>query len=219
MTAPGADVKAARPDAAETVVADEPAQLSATSCQDDADDAGEENSRGSKVEAHYDRGAGRFRWGRVLAYALVPALSLTLTFGAGYLKWLGSSARGSQLAAEESVRVATDSTVALLSYKSGSVEKELGAARQRLTGRFRDSYTVLTRDVIIPGSKQKQISAVASVPAAASVSASTDHAVVLLFVNQTVNVGNDPPTSTASSVRVTLERVDGHWLISQYDPL
>jgi len=119
----------------------------------------------------------------------------------------------------ESVRVATDGTVALLSYKPDTVEKDLGAARDRLAGNFRDSYTSLTRDVVIPGSKQKQISAVATVPAAASVSAIENHAVVLVFVNQTVVIGNGAPTDTASTVRVTLDRIHGRWLISQFDPV
>ena len=48
---------------------------------------------------------------------------------------------------------------------------------------------------MIPGAKQKQISAVANVPAVASVSANPDHAVVLVFVNQTVIVGDGAPTS------------------------
>jgi Mce-associated membrane protein len=34
-----------------------------------------------------------------------------------------------------------------------------------------------------------------------------------------VTVGQSPPTSTASSVRVTLDKVDGRWLISQFDPV
>lgn len=59
----------------------------------------------------------------------------------------------------------------------------------------------------------------ATVPAAASVSATGEHAIVLLFVNQTIIVSQDPPTSTASSVRVTLDKVDGRWLISRFDPV
>jgi Mce-associated membrane protein len=43
--------------------------------------------------------------------------------------------------------------------------------------------------------------------------------VVLLFVDQTVTVGQGAPTNTASSVRVTLDKVDGRWLISQFDPV
>lgn len=73
--------------------------------------------------------------------------------------------------------------------------------------------------MVIPGAKEKNIAAVASVPAAASVSASPTEAVALLFVNQTVTVGQDPPTDTASSVRVTLEKVDDRWLISEFDPV
>jgi Mce-associated membrane protein len=88
-----------------------------------------------------------------------------------------------------------------------------------LTGEFQDSYTSLTNDVVIPGAKEKQIAAVASVPAAASVSATPTEAVVLLFVNQTVTVGPDVPTDTASSVRVTLEKVGDRWLISKFDPV
>jgi Mce-associated membrane protein len=73
--------------------------------------------------------------------------------------------------------------------------------------------------VVIPGAKEKQIAAIASVPAAASVSVEPDEAVVLLFVNQTVTVGSDPPTDTASSVRVTLEKDGDRWLISKFDPV
>ena len=56
-------------------------------------------------------------------------------------------------------------------------------------------------------------------PAAAPVSAKADHAVVLLFVDQTVTVGADAPTNTTSSVRVTLDKVGGRWLISAFDPI
>jgi Mce-associated membrane protein len=42
---------------------------------------------------------------------------------------------------------------------------------------------------------------------------------VLLFVDQTVIVGKTAPTNTASSVRVTLDRIDDRWLISQFDPV
>jgi len=72
---------------------------------------------------------------------------------------------------------------------------------------------------VIPGAKQKQISAIATVPAAGAVSATENRAVVLLFVDQTVNVGNDPPTDTASAVRVTLDRQGDRWLISQFEPI
>ena len=162
---------------------------------------------------------GRVRWSRAIVYVVLPALALLLASAAGFLKWQDGSARDAAVARAESVRAATDSTIALLSYKPDTVEKDLDAARGRLTGTFLNAYTSLTHDVVIPGAKQKQISAVATVPAAASTSVTENQAVVLLFVNQTVIIGQDAPTNTASSVRVTLDKVGGRWLISQFDPV
>jgi Mce-associated membrane protein len=155
----------------------------------------------------------------VFAFGVLPAVALLLALGAGYLKWMDNSVRNSETARIESVQTAKDSTIALLSYKPDTVEQQLGAARDLLTGDFRDSYTSLTNDVVIPGAKQKQISAVATVPAVASVSAKPNQAVVLVFVNQTVIVGKDAPTDTASSVRVTLDKVGDRWLIAKFDPV
>ena len=155
----------------------------------------------------------------LLAYGLLPGLALLLAVAAAYLKDQVGLVSESGIARIESVAAAKESTIALLSYKSETVEKDLEAARDRTTGTFTDSYTQLTHDVVIPGAKQKHISAVAKVPAAASVSATPNHAVALLFVDQTVVVGSDQPTDTASSVRVTLDKIGGRWLISGFDPV
>jgi Mce-associated membrane protein len=171
------------------------------------------------VEECPARSRRRIQWSRIIAYGLLPGLALVLASAAGLAKWQESRARDDSGARARSVQAATDATIALLSYRPDTVDKDLDAARRRLTGTFLTAYTNLTHDVVIPGAKQKQISAVATVPGGASVSASSDHAVVLLFVNQTINVGQDAPTNTASGVRVTLENIDGHWLISQFDPI
>jgi Mce-associated membrane protein len=159
------------------------------------------------------------RWMRSVAANVLPVVALVLTVAAGFLRYQDSSLHESRLAQIDSVRAATESTVALLSYKPDTVEKDLGAARNRTTGDFKNAYTSLTHDVVIPGAKQKHISATATVPAAASVSATANHAVALVFVDQTVIVGNDAPTMTASSVRVSLDKVGEHWLISGFDPV
>lgn len=161
----------------------------------------------------------RFSVAGAVAFGVLPIVALLLAAAAGYLKWEDSSRRDANTARIESVQAAKDSTVALLSYKPDTVEKDLGAARDRLTGSFLDAYTQLINNVVIPGAKEKKISALAAVPAAASVTAKPDHAVVLLFVDQTVVVGTDAPTNTASSVRVTLEKVKDRWLISGFDPI
>jgi len=161
----------------------------------------------------------RVRFSRMIAYGLLPALALLIASAASYLKWQDATLRQDQAAHPPSVQAAVDGTVALLSYRPETVEKDLEAAKSRLTGTFLDAYTSLTRDVVIPGAKQKQISATATVAAAALTSQNATHAAVLLFVDQTVVVGKTAPSNTASSVRVTLDRIDGRWLISQFDPV
>jgi Mce-associated membrane protein len=175
-----------------------------------------------------DKGAGTadaprprrpVNWSWVLAFGVLPALALGLAMAAGFLKFQESSSHSEVIASVESVQAAKDGTTALLSYKPDSVEQQLGAAKALLTGTFRDSYTSLTKDVVIPGAKQKQISAEASVPAAASVSAGPHHAVALVFVNQRVIVGTGAHTDTASCVRVTLDKIGDRWLISDFQPV
>jgi Mce-associated membrane protein len=158
-------------------------------------------------------------WKRVLAYGVLPGLALVVALATGYLKWLDGSAQDSAALRAEAVRIGSEDAVALLSYKPESVDKDLGAARERLTGDFKDAYTALTRQVVIPGAKEKHISAVAKASAAASVSATASHAIVLVFVNQTVTVGEGVPTDTAPVVRVVLDKVNDRWLVSHFDPV
>ena len=203
--------------AEETTTADDTGELEDVETTDEPEaDASEPTG---EPEAASDTPKRRIQWSRLVAFVLLPALALALALGAGYLKWRDNSVRNSETAARTSVQAARDITIALLSYTPDQVEQQLGDARNLLTGEFRDSYTSLTNDVVIPGAREKQISAVASVPATASVSATATEAVVLVFVNQTVIVGQDAPTDTASSVRVTLEKVGDSWLISKFDPV
>jgi Mce-associated membrane protein len=161
----------------------------------------------------------RPRWGRILTYGVLPAVVVILSLTAGFAKWAEWRVDDQRTARVESVQAASQIAVAMLSYQPDTVEKDLAAVQDRLTGPFLDSYRSLVHDVVIPGSHQKKIGAIATVAAAASVSVTEDHAVALLFINQAATVGNDAPISTASSVRVTLDRVNGRWLVSGFDPI
>jgi Mce-associated membrane protein len=155
---------------------------------------------------------------RAFIFGVVPLTAMSLALGAGYLKYQDSKAKTDQRSGVESVQAAKESTIGILSYTPDTAQQTLTAARDRLTGTFRDSYTSLTNDVVIPGAKEKRISATAAVPAAAPLSTSANHAVVLVFVNQAILVGNNAPTQTASVVQVALDKVENHWLISGFDP-
>ena len=160
----------------------------------------------------------RARWTRLAVFAIIPMVALALAACAGYLKYLDAAAAGSEAAVVDSVRAASDGTVAMLSYSPDTAEAKLDAARELLTGTFRDSYQALIHDVVIPGALQKQITAVATIPGAASISANENKAVVMVFVNQNITVGKDAPSDTASAVQVTLDKIDGRWLISDFEP-
>lgn len=176
-------------------------------------------SRGARGQDRAASMGETTRLSRIVGYAIVPALALLLASAAGFLRWQDATARSIDEARAESVRAATASTIAILSYSPDTVQKNLESARDRLAGKFRDSYSSLVRDVVIPGARKKKISAVANVPAAASMSVTVNHATVLVFVNQSIIVGDEAPTSTASNIEVTLDRVGGRWLISQFDPV
>lgn len=183
---------------------------------DDDPDIGSTDTVAAEVIA---KAPSKVDYWRVVAFGLLPAVALILAGAAGYLKWQDSSMRASRTSGVECLTAARDGTIAMLSYQPDTVEKDLNAARDRLTGTFKDSYTQLTHDMVIPGAKQRHISAVATVPGVASVSATATHAVALVFVNQTVVIGKEPPSATASTVRVTLDKVNERWLISGFDPV
>jgi Mce-associated membrane protein len=166
-----------------------------------------------------DPNGPRVGWVRALAFGVLPVIAMILALCAGYAKWRSDTVRDAELAGIESVQAAMDGSVAILAYEPDTVERDLNVARDRLTGSFRDSYTSLINDIVIPGAREDNISAVADVPAAGLVSVDDNHAVVLVFLNQTTTIGNDPPTDASSSVRVTLDKVDGRWLISGFDPV
>jgi len=156
---------------------------------------------------------------QLVAFGVLPVLALVLALTAGYFKWQDSIVTRDESARAESMQAARDITVEMLSYQPATVDQQLAAAREKLTGEWKDAYGAMIDTEIVPVAKDKQVSAAASVAASASVSAEPDRAVVLLFVNQTVTVGTEQPTVTASSVRVTLDDVDGRWLISKFEPV
>jgi Mce-associated membrane protein len=140
-----------------------------------------------------------------------PVLALLAIVAGAWLFWDAQVRRGAEQAGAQALLSARESIPAILSYQSATAEKDLPAAAQdRLTGKFLADYTQLITTVVVPEAKQKGVSASAQVPAAAVVSA---------YVNQSLTVGTAAPTQARSSVRVTMDNVDGRWLISGFDPI
>ncbi len=117
-------------------------------------------------------------------------------------------ARGSALQAGK------DSAVALASYDYRSLDKDFGAVTSRSTPGFRDSFTQ-TSAALQKVLQQYNATAKSTIVAAGVTSATTDRAVVLVFLNQVATNTNQKagPTTDQSRVEITLVRPDGTWLI------
>lgn len=127
---------------------------------------------------------------------------------------------GAEAARTEALQAAEEQAVAMLAYDHATVDEQVAAASDGLTGDFRDEYTNLMKNVIAPGAKEKAITVQVSVQASSVVSAEADRAVTLLFLNQiTTSSVNPEAVSSGSRVRVELEKHDGRWLVSRLTPI
>jgi Mce-associated membrane protein len=154
----------------------------------------------------------------------IAALGAVLAVAIGTTAWLYvHTYRTAQLtdpAAERGVLDAAKAgTVASLSYTPQSLEKDLNTAKAHLTGDFLNYYSQFTEQVVRPAVASKHITTTANVVGAAIAEMHATTARALLFVNQaTTSDDRQQPSVTASSVLVTMTKVDDRWLISAFDP-
>ena len=156
-----------------------------------------------------------------IAFVCATVLIVAVLTGAGYQYW--NHVRPAQQAdttRSDVGAVAAKGSVAILSYKHGSVDTDVAKAQKLLTGEFADYYQEFTGKVVIPAAKEKSVDTQATVVGTAVSTASSDKAVVLVFINQsTVTADNATPTLTASSVRVELTKLGDDWRIAKFDPV
>ncbi len=153
------------------------------------------------------------------------ALAVTLVVAAGLASWMfffvyQPDRQTNDEAMQGAVKAASDGTVALLSYSPESLDKDFAAAKSKLTGSFLSYYTQFTEQIVTPAAKQKAVKTQAAVVRAAVSEMHPTTAVVLVFINQTTQSKDRPDASFINSaVRVTLQKVNGGWLISSFDPV
>jgi Mce-associated membrane protein len=118
------------------------------------------------------------------------------------------------------VNAASEGTVALLSYSPESLEKDFATAKSHLSGDFLSYYTQFTDQIVAPAAKEKSLKTTAHVMGAGVQELHPDSAVVLVYVDQSTTSKDRPdPTLAASTVLVSMTRVNGNWLITKFDPV
>jgi Mce-associated membrane protein len=205
---------------------DEPAATTGeTDAVETASDAGDTDAATSETSTEPKRGfvrrlgtGARAHWIAVtLAAALIVAAALTSWM---YLKVYQPDRAMGDAAAQSAVKAASDGTTALLSYSPESLDKDFATAKSKLTGSFLSYYTQFTEQIVAPAAKKKSVKTQASVVRAALSEIHPDSAVVLVFINQTTQSADRPDASFINSaVRVTVQKINGGWLISSFDPV
>jgi Mce-associated membrane protein len=165
----------------------------------------------------------RFRRGlpdwRLLVLAALVIAALALAGGVYYFQYRPDQ-QTDAAAADAAKQAADDGSVALLSYAPDSLDKDIANAQSYLTGDFLKYYTDFTQQIATSAAKERQAQSTAGVVRAAVAELHPDSAVVLVFVNkQSWSKEKPEPVMTQATVRVTMAKVDGSWLISKFEPI
>jgi Mce-associated membrane protein len=153
----------------------------------------------------------------LLAAALIASAAVATWF---YFSQYRPDQQTDAAAAQVALDAAKTGTVALLSYSPESLDKDFAAAKSHLTGDFLSYYTQFTEQIVTPAAQQKAVKTTASVVRAAVSELRPHSAMVLVFVNQNTTSKENPDGAFAvSSVKVSLTKIDGTWLISSFDPV
>jgi len=157
---------------------------------------------------------------------VVPVILVLLLLLSGgvatwlYIKQYRPNQQTSPDVARAVVSAASDGTVALLSYSPDSLDKDFATAKSHLTGDFLSYYNQFTEQIVAPAAKQKSLKTTAHVIGAAVSELHPDSALVLVYVDQSTTSKDKPdPSMAASSVLVSMTRVNSSWLITKFDPV
>lgn len=157
------------------------------------------------------------KWRSILATALVVA-TVGGAAGVFFVQYRPDQSM-SDAAARQAIQAASDGAVVLLSYSFDSLDRDFATAKSRLTGNFLAYYSKFSEQ-IAAGALQGQLTTTAKVIRAAISDLHPDSAVVLVFANQTTTSKRKPePIEAHSGILVTLTKINGSWLIANFDPV
>jgi Mce-associated membrane protein len=167
---------------------------------------------------------------RTAWWALVIALTVATlgaaTLGGWQMQMKSRQPPADQLPADQladrqaATEAASMGTVKVLTYSHDTLDQDFSAAEAMLTGEFLTYYKQFTSQTVGPTAQQKRLSQTAIAVRSGVETLTSDQAAILVFVNQTTTSQEKPsPTTTSSSVRVGLAKVNGIWLINKLDPV
>jgi Mce-associated membrane protein len=120
----------------------------------------------------------------------------------------------------QAVKAASEGAVALLSYSPDTLDRDISNAKSRVTEHYLAYYQQFAEQIVGPAAQRGRVTTTATVVRAAAAELHPNSAVVLVFVKvKTASKQTPEPILTSSSVRITLTKVNGLWLIEKFDVL
>lgn len=165
---------------------------------------------------------GKSRWPRRLVPWTIVLLLLAALGVASwlYVFWYRADQQLNELGRQTVLNAASDGVVAVLTYSPDTLDADFTNAKKHLTGDFLNYYSDYTQTVVTPAAKEKAVKTTAAVVNRGIIEFEPNNAQVLLFINQTTTSKSMPDGSySTSAVKVTMQRHDGNWLISAFDPV
>jgi Mce-associated membrane protein len=158
------------------------------------------------------------RWRSIVATVFVAAaVAVAVTL---YFVVYRPDRQIDEASARQAVQAASDGAVDVLSYSFTALDHDFAKAKSHLTGDFLAYYSKFTEQIVGPTAQQGQLTTSTKVIRAALSELHPDSAVVLVFVDQTTASQQKPqPVKADSSVLVTLKKINGSWLIANFDPV
>jgi Mce-associated membrane protein len=159
---------------------------------------------------------------RTAVLAALGALTLALAVLTAYLAVGYHRARARSAAEAEVLAPAKAAAARILSYDYRHIDQDATDTAAVLTGQFHDQYLTVMRQQIVPQAPKQRAVVAAEVLAAgvSGISPNANQASVVVFANQTVsNTATPQPSVAQVRVRLTLDHINGHWLVSKVDAL
>lgn len=164
------------------------------------------------------RRAGRVPSGwRIATVAVLTLLVAGSGAAAGIWDTQAANATATQQERDAAAAAAKAEIPQILSYDYRTLSADLARARADTAGEFSAQFDQLASQLIEPNAPKQQTVTKAVVPAAAAMDSSGDQVTVLVFVQQsTTNKQQPKPQVSAGQLRLTMQKVNGRWLVSQF---
>jgi len=164
--------------------------------------------------------ATRHRISGKLITLFVAAVLIVVCTGDGFLWWNNRSDSQAQAAETAAEAAANESIPLVLSYNYVDLDRYAARATSKTTGPFAVDLKKLLDTQVLPAARAKNIATQTSVQGTATVTASANTVVLLMFIDQTTRMADAAaPKIEGARLQVTMTNQNDSWLISGLKPI